>query len=241
MFNKIKEFVKNSRLAQGILLLFLGMAIGAIFYPTKRIEERERHKYEEETKTLKEQHSKEMSSVQEKYDQTSKELTETKIETERKITKLTYEIKDLKSKQKTAYYKVVRPDGTVEIKKFSETEVTESTKVITQIQDEFKQKVDSIEKKWEEKHKERITELKKEFASKEEEYKHKLDEFEKSKVVEINKKSFGIEAGALLNGAYYGHATYDVVGPFFIGLHTQLGLGTNAPPATAGGGIGIRF
>lgn len=219
-----------------MLTLIIGVTIGAVFYPTKRIEERERQKHEEETRTLKEQHSKEISSIQDKYNAKTQEVTEIKIEMERKVTTLTTQVKELKSKQKTSFYKLIKPDGTIEIKKFSETEVDESTRVITQIQEEFRQKIDSIEKKWSEIHKERVEKLSKEFTAKEQEYKRKLDELEKSKVTEINKKSFGVEAGMLLNANYYGHATYDVVGPLFLGLHAEFGTSS-----TGGAGVGIRF
>src|SRR5690606_32585529 len=119
---------------------------------------------------------------------------------------------------------------------FSESEVTESTKVIAQIQEEFKTKIESIEKKWSDVHRERVLELKKEYDSKLEEYQKKIVELEKDKIVDINKKSFGVEVGLVTGLNYYGHVTYDVFGPFFLGLHTQLGSSVSA-----GAGIGIRF
>lgn len=236
MLERIKEFIKNNQWAQFVLVLLVGIAIGAVFYPTKHIEERERQKHEEETKVLKEQHSKELSEVRDTLDKTTKQASEYRSETERKITKLTTENSTLKSSNKTAYYKLVKPDGTIEIKKFTETQVDESKQVITSIQEEFKQKVASIETRWESIHKERVSSLQKEFNSKEEQYKHKIDELEKSKVVDINKKSFGAEAGVTTSLSYYGHVTYDVFGPVFVGLHAQFG-----PQVGAGAGLGLRF
>lgn len=241
MWEKIKALVEGSKVIQFVLVLLLGVAIGALFYPTKRIEERERQKHELETKTLNETHSKELSQVRDTLDKTTQEFKSQLSESEKKITKLTTENSTLKSSQKTAYYKLVKPDGTIEIKKFSETQVDESKQVITSIQEEFKQKVASIETKWETVHKERVEKLQKEFSSKEESYKHQIDELEKSKVVDINKKSFGAEVGVLTNLNYYGHVTYDVFGPFFLGLHAQFGLTPTAPSAAGGAGIGLRF
>jgi hypothetical protein len=212
------------------------MAIGAIFYPTKRIEEKLKIRHEEETKSLKEQHSKEVEKIQDLYVETARSYREYHDESESKISTLKTEVRTLKSKQKTAYYKLIKPDGTIEIKKFSETEVDESTKVVTQIQEEFKRKIDSIEQKWTDIHKSRVSEIKKEFTLKEEQYKHRIDELEKSKVTEINKKSFGVEAGVLLNKNYYGHVTYDILGPIFLGIHGELGVSP-----TAGAGLGLRF
>lgn len=233
---KIKQFIENSKPTQFLLVLLVGVAIGAIFYPTKHIEESLETKHEAETKTLKEEHLKEVARIQESLNKVSAEASEYRKNTETKITQLTTQVHELQSKQKTAYYKVVRPDGTVEIKKFTESEVNESTKVITQIQQEFKEKVEQIESKWETIHKERVADLKKDYESKEQTYKKEIDELKQTKVVDINKKSFGVEAGVLLDKSYYGHVTYDVFGPLFLGLHSQFGT-TN----TAGAGIGLRL
>jgi len=241
MFDKLKEFVKNNQWAQFLLVLLAGIAIGAIFYPTKHIEERERQKHELETKTLNETHAKELSQVRDTLDKTTQEFKSQLSESEKRITKLTTENTTLKSSNKTAYYKIVRPDGTIEIKKFTESQVDESRQVITSIQEEFKQKVASIETKWEKVHQERVAAIQKEFTSKEESYKHQIDELEKSKVVDINKKSFGAEVGVLTNLNYYGHVTYDIFGPIFIGLHAQFGLTPSAPGAAGGAGLGLRF
>lgn len=236
MFDKVRDFVKNSRLTQFLLVLLVGMAIGAIFYPTKHIEERERQKHELETKTLSEQHSRELSKLQETLDKTVQQSTEYRQETEHRINILITENRTLKSHQRVSTYKLVKPDGTIEEKTFTETDIDESKQVITSIQEEFKQKVASIETKWETIHKERMQAIKKEFDSKEETYKKQIDELEKSKVVDVNKRSFGIEAGLMTSGNYYGHATYDFFGPFFLGFQGQFGQSS-----AAGAGLGLRF
>lgn len=232
----MKEFVKNSKPVQLVLVLLLGMAIGALFYPTKHIEETMRQKHEEEMKRVTQEHVQKESKLQEIIDKNTQTFKQEKRELESKVTTLTQSVHDLKSKQKTAYYKVVRPDGTIEIKKFSESEVTESTKVITQIQQEFKEKVDSIENKWETIHKQRVAELKLTYDKKEEEYQKKISELETKKVVDINPRRAGLEAGVMSNGSYYLHPSYDLFGPLFLGVHVQLGT-SNA----VGGGIGFRF
>lgn len=231
-----KQFVSDNKWVQFLLVGAAGIAIGALFYPTKRIEEKERQHYEEQLSIEKSNHSAEISQLNEKVTVAKQESLSIKMESEHKINSLTSEIKTLKSKQKTASYKIVRPDGTIEERQFSETEVDQSSQVVTQIQEEFKQKVEAIETKWENIHKERVSSIKKEFASKEETYQKKIFDLEKSKVTEINKKSFGLEAGLLSDKNYYGHVSYDVVGPFFLGLHAQFGVST-----AGGAGLGIRF
>lgn len=236
MWDKVKTLIEGSKVLQFALVLLLGVAIGAIFYPTKRTEEREKSRYEEQLKITKEANDKEVKQLNERLDKATTEVKQVKEESESKITKLTTQVHDLQSKQKTAYYKVVRPDGTIEIKKFSESEVTESTKVVTQIQEEFKQKIASIEEKWETLHKERVEVLQKEWSSKEQTYQTKIAELEKSKVTEINQKKFGLEAGMMSNLNYYGHFNADVFGPIFVGGQAEFG-----PAPTFGLGLGIRF
>ena len=56
---------------------------------------------------------------------------------------------------------------------------------------------------------------------------------------EVNPKKFGIEAGITFRKEIYGHVTYDVWGPVFIGLHG--GYIASTSQATAGLGIGLRL
>lgn len=232
------ELLKNEyvRLV-GVLLI--GITIGALFYPTKSIEEKMTKIHQEEMAKTVATYEKSVQDLTERYAAVLKENQELHVTSEKKISKLTEEVKSLQSKQKTAYYKLIKPDGTIEIKKFTESEVNESTKVVSQIQEEFKQKIDKIETKWSEIHSERVAKLQTEFSSKETEYKKKIEELEYSKTVKINEKKFGVEAGLLSNKNYYGHATMDVWGPMFLGVHGELSKdnGDNK----LGAGIGLRF
>lgn len=236
MLDRIKQFVSENKWAQFLLVAIISAIIAVLFYPTKHIEETERKKYQQELEIVRQQKYTEQKALQETINKTNQELVENKIDYERKISKLTYEVKDLKSKQKTSYFKIVRPDGTIEIKKFSESETEDSTKIISQVQEEFKAKIQLIEKKWENIHKDRFTAIQKEFKQKEQEYKKEIAELEKVKIVDINKKFFGLEMGITLDNRYYTHVTYDVFGPLFLGLHAQLGAQN-----TGGVGIGLRF
>jgi uncharacterized membrane protein YgaE (UPF0421/DUF939 family) len=217
-------------------VLLIGITVGVVFYPSKKMEETLSIKHQEEIQSLKELHSKEVSDVAEKYDNSLKEEKQSHSETEKKVSKLSEEIKTLQSKQKTSYFKLVKPDGTIEIKKFTESEVNESSKVVTQIQEEFKSKVDKIETKWSEIHKERVAKLQKEFDSKESEYKKTIDELHQTRTVTTNEKKFSLEGGILSNKDYYGHASMDVWGPMFIGIHGEYGNENKL-----GAGIGLRF
>lgn len=235
------DFMKqllSKELFRLIGMLIVGITVGVLFYPTKKIEEKITQKYQQEIISLKEIHLKESKDLTEKYLTSVRENKELHVQSEQKISKLTSEIKDLQSKQKTAYYKLIKPDGTIEIKKFTESEVNESTKVITQIQEEFKTKVDQIETKWSEIHKERVAKLQKEFNSKESDYQKTIAELTKSKTVSVNEKRFGLEVGMTNDKNYYGHVSADIWGPVFIGIHGEID-GNNENKL--GAGFGLRF
>lgn len=236
MLERIKQFLRENESARLILAILIGAVVGVIFYPTKTIQERERQKHEQELVALKEQHIKETSLDKQKIDALKEQNMSLKVETEKKITSLNTQIRDLKSKQKTAYYKIVRPDGTIEIKKFTESEIDESNKVVSKIQEEYKQKVELLEQKWETIHQERVVLLKKEFDQKESSYKKKISELEYDRKIETNKKDFGLEAGITTDKTYYSHATYTFLGPLFLGLDLDF-----SNPMRAGAGLGIRF
>lgn len=219
-----------------VLCLLAGVSIGAIFYPTKTVEERVSKKYELEMSKMKEAYSTEKSSLREELTKLSGQYRSYKEQTDSKLVRNLEEIRDLKRKQKTSYYKIVRPDGTVEIKKFSETEVDESTKVVEKIQQEFKVKIADIENKWEQTHRRRVAELESSFKEREGSYQKRISELESTKTVTVNQKRFTLDVGALTTKNYYGHFTMDLWGPLVIGVHGQLG-DSNA----FGAGIGIRF
>lgn len=220
-------------------VLLIGITIGVVFYPTKRIEEKVSQKYEQEIAVLKEQHKKESLDEYFKYTASLKEELKRSEESERKVSKLTDEVKSLKTKSKTATYKLVKPDGTIEERTFSESEVDENSHVVTQIQEEFKTKIEQIETKYATIHSERVLAIKKEFDSKEQEYKQTISVLEKSRTISVNEKKFGLEAGIMNNKNYYGHATMDVWGPTFVGIQGELG--PNDAGNKLGIGLGLRF
>jgi chromosome segregation ATPase len=230
----------ENQLVRYALVLLGGITIGALFYPTKKIEEKITQKYEQQISKMKEEHAKEVSSTKEEHSAQVKNVTTKLEESERKISVLTVQVRDLKVKVRTAKYKIVRPDGTIEEKEFTESESEESTKIITQIQEEFKTKVSQIEERWSDIHKTRVTEIKKEFDKKESEYQKTIASLEKSKKTSINEKSFGLEAGIMSDKNYYGHATMDLWGPIFVGVHGTVGAKDNTDNSL-GAGIGLRF
>lgn len=235
----IWQKILSNQLVRYALVLLLGAGLGAVFYPTSKVEEKMHNKYEEEVKTIKEAHLSEVASIKEQQTSTSQEYKQYKQETEKKVQTLTTQVQNLQSKRKTSFYKLVKPDGTIEIKQYSESEVKESSSTITSIQEEFKTKVESIEQKWEQVHKQRISSIKKEFTEKEEVYKKKIEELEKSKIISKNEKSFGVEGGYSSDNRYYLHGSGDLFGPIFIGIHSESNK--QMDDKSVGAGLGVRF
>lgn len=233
----------NNEYVRATLILLIGITIGALFYPTKKIEEKVSQRYEQQILTLNEKHSQELKSISEAKDKVEQESKEYHKTSEQKISSLTSQVTELKSKQKTSTYKLVKPDGTIEERTFTESEIDQSTKTITKIQEEFKQKVDSIEQKWSQIHEQRVTELKKQFDSKEQGYQETIATLEKSKTVSVNEKHFGVEAGVMNDKAYYAHLTGDVWGPLFIGVQGELKTPDikQSGESRFGLGVGLRF
>jgi len=233
----MKDLLKN-KYVQWVLILATGIAIGAIFYPTKTIREEEQQKYERQLSLVQEQHEKTLSKEKEKF-KSELNLVKTKLEeTSRSIEVLKEENYQLKQKVEEGTLKIVKPDGTIVEKTYKKTETEEISKVTTQIRDEFNRKVKSIESKWVKIHKERVSKIKKEFDLEIEKKEKEIFELKKKKVVEVNKRNFGISAGFLSNKNYYTGIDYTIFGPVFIDLHTQSNF---EDEFSIGAGIGIRF
>ena len=229
----------NNRIVQLVLVFILGASIGAIFYPTSHIETKLHSKYELEEKSMKETYEKEQSQLKETLDKTINTYKSYKSESSSKINSLTVQVHNLESKHKTSYYKLIKPDGTIEIRKATESDTKESDSVTTQIQQEFKTKIQSIEDKWEKIHKDRVQVIKKEFAQKEESYKHQIQELDKSKVVDVNKKVSSLEVGYNTDNQYYLDITHDLFGPIFMGI--QIESDKQVSNKSIGAGLGLRF
>ena len=235
---QIINYIKNNIVAQFIIVLVVGIVIGAIFYPTKHIEERMNKMWQKRVDTVREWGENIGKKHLDDHRKEVKAHNETKIEMTKKISKLEMKVTELNAKKKETFYKIVKPDGTIEIKKYKESEVNETTKVVTKIREEFDQKIKSIASKWQAVHKKRISILKKEYSEKEAKYQAEIKQLKSEKIVDINPKSFGLEVGYLHNKNWYSHTSYDLFGPVFIGIHTESDFKDDF---VVGGGIGVRF
>ena len=235
---KVATFIKNNKLAQFAIVFIAGLILGAVFYPTQHIEERVKTEYQEKIDKEVVEKEKIRQELTDELNKEVKEHSETKLEMTIKINKLETKVTELNAKKKETYYKIVKPDGTIEIKQYSESEVSQTTKIITQVREEFDIKIKSIADKWQEIHKKRVEIIKKDFDKRETEYKETIKKLESEKIVDINPKSFGLEIGYTSKLDYYSHITYDIAGPIFIGVHTESDFKTDF---AVGAGLGWRF
>ena len=236
------NYIKDNAWVRYVGLFMLGCAIGAIFYPSKTIIREVKVEDTEKIERLTKELTNTKKEHADKLDQQEKTSKKKITEFSSKVTSLKSEVHDLKSKVKTSYYKLIKPDGTIEERRFTESEVTESTKVVESIRSEFNKKVTEIEDKWMTIHRERLTKITVEHKKEVDEYIERIHKLESKEEIKINERNTQVELGMLTNSNYYMHVTRELFGPFFLGVHTQAGFGLVDDPGVAiGGGLGLRW
>lgn len=234
----MKKILDNNLVRYGIVLA-IGAAIGAIFYPTKNIEREIEAKYQSKIEILK----KEQITINEKYaKEYSEKVVENKTlkqEASSKISSLTTENTQLKQQVKERTLKIIKPDGTIVEETFKESQTEVISKVVTDIKQEYTQKVTSIENKWKTVHEKRVRELKTKYELDLKKKQEELSEYKKKESIQTNPRNFGIAIGKMSNSDYYSNISYDVYGPFFIDFQFQSN--PTLSNGMGGAGIGVRF
>lgn len=227
----------NNMWVKYIVILFIGVTIGSIFYPSKSITREEVAKYEAKIEKVQEEKREAVSRAMSVVNEKSEQHKEFKRESEHKISSLRTENTHLKQKTKERIVKIIKPDGTIteEIVRESDTEVV--SQIVTDIKQEFNEKVSSIEKKWKTIHTKRVTTIRDTYEKKLAEKQHIVDEYSKKETIKINERKFGISLGYTSYDKYFSSISYDMYGPFFLDLHIESNKGFS----DTGGGIGIGF
>jgi hypothetical protein len=236
MFEAVTNLVKASKPLQFALVFIAGGAVAAIFYPTKQIKESLTKTFQSQISTLNQQHSSEISQMAQVSDQKIQDLTQTNSTLTSKVTELTSQVSDLKSHQQKNYTKVIHPDGTIEITASSEKDSDSSSDNTTDMQTTISQQVATATSKITQDYESKISTLQQQWDSKEQSYQSQISTLTQTKSVTTNPKNFTLDVGGITNGDYYGHVTYDVWGPFVLGLQGQFGTSS-----AAGAGIGLKF
>lgn len=218
------KYLEN-RYVQLALAFIIGGALSALFYVPKTTETREKIEILETKKVELERELDEtrtnLRQTRESLDQTVSEYKTFEEETSEKIESLRVENSKLVQSNKRKRFKLVKPDGTIIEKEYEESQSEEVTSVVTEVRKEFDTKVKSIESKWERIHKERVTKIVEEYERRLKEKKTEIVEkeviVEREKIVKVNEKKLRTEAGYTSDKKVYGHISYPVWGPFFLG------------------------
>ena len=225
----MKDLLKN-RVVQLLLALIAGIAIGAIFYPTKNIEREikqvEREKYQQEKEKLQSEHSLTLKDLREDHQEEVSQLRSYEMESRQKIEQLTTENRRLKESSKKQRFKIVKPDGTIVEREYEETNREEVTEIVTEIRQEFDVKIKETEEKWKKVHAQRIVKIKeqheKEIQERELVLKEKIKELELRETIEVNPKKLRLELGMTTDRDYHAHGSYTLWGPLNLGIGIQL-------------------
>jgi len=233
----MKKLLKNDKLVYSLAFV-AGLIIGAIFYPTKEVTEEVKKKYEQQIEKILSEKNKLESSYKEKLEKSEQTARSYEQTTQQKINSLKTQITELQSKSKETYFKIVKPDGTIEERVYKESEYSQSTKIIEDIKIEFNTKISEIESRYEKVHKERVSELNTAYEKKIEEKNKVIEELYSKKTTLINPRKFSTAIGYLSNENYYGSVSYNLTGPFILNLHGQSDMGSEY---AFGAGLGIGF
>lgn len=234
--NAIVKFVKNNKVAQFALTLLAGVAIGAIFYPTKSIVTKVSKQYEQQITQLNTQHSQELETQKTSYEQQLTQSSQTIASQSSKIDELQSTVSDLKSQEHVVYYKIVHPDGTIEEHQTTDKDTDDQSSVVTQVQQEYQQQITDLTSKMLTTQQQAVTALQTSYDSQITDLKTTISSLQSSKTETINAKHYGVEGGMLTNATYYVHGNADVFGPFFVGIHGEAGTSNGI-----GAGLGLRF
>ena len=231
--------ILSNKYVQWFLILAVGVAIGAVFYPSKTIDRSSESHYKQEIQRLQNENKK----IQSKYSLQLEEEKRMSIQYQKssseKISSLKQENTQLKQRVKERKIKIVKPDGTIMEETYKESETELISKIVTDIKKEYNDKVSSIENKWQSIHEKRVKSIKEQYSKKIEEKDSIIASLKKEETIKVNQRKFGIAAGVMSNGNYYSNTSYDVFGPMFLNLQLQSNKSFNQ--SSAGFGLGIRF
>lgn len=237
----MSKFLDN-RYMQVIIALIIGIVIGAVFYPTKQIEERITKEYQKQITQTIDAHNKIVQQLSEEIKSTTEQSNKYEEELNSVISSYEKTIRELHSKVVEKTYKIIEPDGTIIEKTFKESETEEYNSYVKTIKEEFNSKIVSIEDKWMQIHKTRIEQIEQENKTVVNSLHQEILRLEKQTSSIINPKRYQIEAGYTTNYNTYIHSTYSIFGPIFIGAHGESKIGSSGISDISGGlGLGISF
>jgi len=229
----------NNKWAIPVIALLGGIVIGAVFYPSKTITREETARYEAKIEKLENENREIEQDFKANFIAMEESHKEYKRESESKISSLRTENTHLKQKTKERIVKIIKPDGTIteEIVRESDTEIV--SQIITDIKQEFNEKVTSIESKWKKVHETRVVAIRDTYEKKLSDKQHIIDTYSKKETIKINERKFGVSLGYTTYDKYFSSISYDLAGPLFLDFHLESD--SSFSDSGAGVGVGFRF
>ena len=234
----MKEVFKSEIGKIGIALV-IGVAIGAIFYPSKEIEESERHRDEQRIEKEINYSRKIQSEKEERVREVQGSYFKMEEELNAKIQKQTTEISHLKVRVSERTFKLIKPDGTIEERTFRDSELSKDTTIVTTIQQEYTRKIKQTEDRYKKVYTEKLEKVKEAVIEKFKEKDLIIATLEKKRSIKINPGKTRIGVGVTNEQDYYGIVERDIFGPIFI--HGLFEVNTENKDQKGGIGIGIKF
>jgi len=227
--DKIKELLKHKD-AKVVIALIVGLGLGIFLYPTSIVETEIKKEvsevYERQIEEIKESNKEKISKAELRIKTVVEEKRELLSESKSKLDVLKKENKKLKESSKKKKFKLVKPDGTIIEKEYEETNREEVTEIVTEIRKEFDFKIRQTESRWKNIHFERVKSIeerhKKKITGIKREYEYKISVLEKKKKITTNPKKLRLEAGITTDQEYHLHGSYNLFGPFGVGIGTQF-------------------
>ena len=158
------------------------------------------------------------------------------------IASLKTENRKLTESTKRRWFKLIKPDGTIVEKEYTESHKEEVESIVTSVKAEFTRKVSAIETKWLKLHKFRVSELKQEHEKNtlvlHDSYKEQLRQERSKTTVSYGSRKYIVRAGYTSRLDYYAGFGYTLLGPLFI----DSGLDFTPASLESGRiGLGIQF
>jgi hypothetical protein len=139
-----------------------------------------------------------------------------------------------------SYTKIIHPDGKIEIHKLTTTQ----TKLKEEIENQVTQKLESKHKEelivQASAHEIRLIDIETQKNMEIKSLEDRLSKVLREKEEIVNPRNFTFEVGYTSSATPYIHATMPLVGPFIIGLHSNIGF-FSGNSTNVGAGIGLRF
>lgn len=226
--------------------LFIGIAIGAIFYPKSNIEEKTKEEvsqqYEQKIQDMEQKQSTEIQTLNQKVTDTQTEKQQLQEETSKQLETLTTENNTLKQSSKRTVVKVVKPDGTVTEKEVDESTSDSTNDVVAQAKQDFQTQISSIQETDKKHEQDTVSQLTKQYSDQIQVLKDQISSKdtvkESEKTVQTNQAKLRPEIGITSTKNLYLHATYTLFGPIFVGAGVS---GTTSSFGDARLGLGIEL